>query len=314
MNNWRIGIPDYGCGSVAVGPEQRIDGRLHRDAAAVTDGGHVPGGAAIGGVVETFAGPARQIRGDQIAFSVDQIAFVRVGDRGNDELGVGGTPGKASETHAGKDHVARAEPVFRIGGSLDQAPRVAAVRGAQDACAVVGIENIVGIAGAREDDPGPAGLHGQGADADGCVYGSAQSGNGVSSRVEDDAGKSGRAGVVGAPHAAAGGADIEMIAGRIRGIERDGGNAAGDQAEIGSNDGGGAQRLPGGAGGGVAGTLRRGCQRPGGKRGVETMTSERAGLSAMAGNHSALRQKALGGEHARRKALGLRRGLRLRNG
>ena len=282
------GIPNHGRGGIAVRPERHYVGRLHDCAAAVGNGGQMPRGAAIGGVVEAFAVHSRLVR-------VHYIAFVRLRDRSHDHLGIDGTPGKTGKTLAGKDHVAGAEPIFRVGGSLDQAPGVATVGGAQDAGAVVGVENIVGIAGAGENHTGLARLHGERADADGGVCRSAESRESVSQRVEYDVRESGRSSIAGTPHAAAGGADIYMVACRVRGIERNGGDAAGDEAEIGGKDGGGAERLPGDAGGVVGCGLRRGCHGTSGKRGAETARRERAGNGAMAGNDSALREKVLCG-------------------
>ena len=53
----------------------------------------------------------------------------------------------------------RLRPCSEVHGLLNQAPCVAAVSRAQDTGAIVGIENVVGVAGAGKDDAGPARLH-----------------------------------------------------------------------------------------------------------------------------------------------------------
>ena len=198
----------------------------------------MPRGAAVGGVIETLVTHIRAIR-------VHQRAFIGLRNRRHHQLRIDRAPGKAGESLADEAYVLGAQAVLLVARLLDQAPGVAAVGGAQNAGAVVGIEHVVGVAGAGQDDACPARLHGERANADGGVGRSAESRHVVSERGKDDGGRRWHARVVRQPHAAAGGSHVEAIAGRVGRIERQRGDAAGDEAEVRGFDSGGAEGLPG---------------------------------------------------------------------
>jgi hypothetical protein len=96
---------------------------------------------------------------------------------GHDELRIERAPGKSGEALADEAEIVGAQAFLAVHGMLNQAPGVSAVGGAQDASAVVGVENIVGIAGAGEDDTCLTRLHSERADADGSVRSSAERGH-----------------------------------------------------------------------------------------------------------------------------------------
>ena len=217
-------IPHHRRGGVA----RRGDGaeRALHDVAAVGNGGQVPRGATIRGVIQALVSRGGPIR-------IHQRAFIGLRNRGHGDLGIDGAPGEAGKTLPDESEIEGAQAVLQVLGLLDQAPGVSVVGGAQDTGAVIGIEYIVGVARAGQDHAGLARLHGEGADADGGVACSAESRHCIGERSKDDGRRRRNAGVVGHPDAASGGAQVKAISVRCAGgIEGKGGHAASDQPKI----------------------------------------------------------------------------------
>jgi len=145
------GVPDDGGSCVAIRLCKLHQRSLDIVAGAVGDGCEVPGGAAVRGVVhalEAAFGPDR----------IDEGTFKGLRNRGDDQLRIDGAPGKAGEAFADKTVVLFAEVLFQIDGFRDQGPGIAAVGGTKNSGAIVGVEDIVGVAGSGQDDTGAAGL------------------------------------------------------------------------------------------------------------------------------------------------------------
>jgi len=207
----------------------------------------MPGGARVGGVVQALVaelGPN----------GIHQGAFIRLGDRGHNELRFVRAPGKSGEALAEKTVVLRAQVVFHIRGRLDQLPGAYAVHQgiAQDSGAVVGVERIVRVSGAGQDrtrsarrGAGPARLHAERSNADGSVAEVAQGGQGIGKRQKRDVGDIGGSRIRALPDSAAGGSYIKDIAGRVGGVQRQRCDAPGNQAGIERLDSQGPQCLPG---------------------------------------------------------------------
>jgi len=256
------GVPDHGGDGVAIGSSEGIGRALDistRTAGAVSDAGEMPGGAAVCGVVEALiAGMSRR--------GVDESGFIGLADGGNDELRAVGAPSEGGEAFADEGVVLGGETGFEVGGLLNEAPRLSVVGGAKNAGAVVGVEGIVGVAEAGEENACATGLDRDGADAE------ADSGLANDSRLIVCDGRedgSGGSGILTLPDASAGGAEIDGIAGKVGGIESDGGDAAGDEAIVLREDGEGAGGSPsaGGGGDGGSGAKVRGQRTESGRQG-----------------------------------------------
>ena len=256
--------------ALPISPVPRGWGCLH-DGGAVLDRGHLPGLSGVGGVVE--AGEGVDGRG------ADDGCLGGGGEGCDDERGGGGAEGDAGGGEADEGVVA-VDAVVRL---LDECPGEAAVGGAEQAFAVVGVGGVVGVAGAGDQHRVGGRLHGERADGerrDGCWLPALALKTGRVSVSGSEGDRAERAGGVGGlPDAAAGGADVDGVAGGVVGVGRDGGDAAGEVVVGGRKDGAGAERLPGG--GEVRGRVRGGCcarQRTGGWAGrVREIASHQQG-------------------------------------
>jgi len=238
-------VPHNGRGRVAfpggVARQRRLD-----DLGAVAQGGDLPGQTTISGVEEA-------VDAGGVCGGVDDGCVCRLRERGDDKTGGGGAPGKAREALA-REGVVAGDAVMRAG---DERPGESVVWGAQQAGAIVRVQRVVGITCACEDDAGAAGLHADGTDAERGDGGSAiEDGQRVCERREGDAG-GWPGGIHALPHASAGGSDVDGVAGGVRRINRDAGDAS-SEASIGeAGDLRRTDRLPGG----VETNLRLECLR-----------------------------------------------------
>ena len=197
---------------VAAGGLGGLDGL-----AAVEDDRHLPGQAGVARDVE----PLDAVGG---VGRVDEDALRRLAERGHHERRIDGREGETGDAEAGEAVVSR-DSVER---SLAEGPGRTAVGRAQDSFAVVGVGGVVGVSGSGHQDA-VADAHradAEGGDGAGSGVG-VEDGQGVGQGHEADQGDwAGRVGRL--PDAAAGGSEIDGVAGCVGGIDGDRGDSSGD--------------------------------------------------------------------------------------
>ncbi len=212
----------------------------------------MPGDAAVGGVIQTLVARSRQAR-------AHQRAFIGLRNRGYNQLRIDRAPGKAGETFPLKTQLPAVLALYGIGGFLYKAPGVPAVGRAQNPGAIVRVQRVVRVPGAGQNHARSARLHRQGADADRRILRVDHARHRVCEWNERHVGRVRQTGVLRHPHPAPGGSHEEKVAGRVRGIQRQRGDPARDQAIVRRNYGGWAQRLP--CNGAPRLGMRPGCHR-----------------------------------------------------
>ena len=223
-------IPHYRGRRIAIGSIEWIVRPLDNLVGPVRNGCQVPGHAGIGRVVEAFIARPGQVH-------IHQRAFVRLRNSRHHHLRIHRAPGKTRKTLPQK------LPAL-VRCRRDQAPRDSPVRRAQDPRAVVGIKRVVGVSRTGQDHPRPARLHRQCANADRSVHHAVQRPHSVCERREDHQRRVAHGCVLRLPHPAAGRSHVEMIAGRVRRVESQRRDSAGDQAVVSRNHRIRPHRLP----------------------------------------------------------------------
>ncbi len=215
---------------------------------AVRDGGQVPGLAGVFRVVQ----PGHRRPGD-VRAGVDHEPFQGLRNSGDDQVGRGLAPGKPGKARP-DEAVARDA---KIAALVDLLPCVAAICGAQDACAVVRVQRIVRVARTREYVERVIRVYGDGAYRNTRVVRRVlEHRKIVSQRLKRNAACA-TGSVCAFPYTPARGAQIHGVAGRVGRVDRKRTDASRNEAIPGRAQLSGSSRLPRGCVGGEIG-LRSG--------------------------------------------------------